>query len=140
MTETYHRVYDTIWLEPWTEKQTHLALYLLTCRHRTFEGIYYLPLPYVASDLKWTVKQVTCNLAALEADGFAKYDRKAEVMWVVKALKRQTPNDNQVRAAARKIHALPATDLLDGFLTVSRNLCPKLADAVETLAAEKAAA
>ena len=140
MSDTYHRVYESIWLEPWTEKQRYLALYLLTCKHRTFEGIYHLPLPYAASDLRWPVKQVASNLAGLEADGFAQYDRSAEVIWVVKALKRQTPNDNQVRAAARKIHGLPANTLLESFLTVAQNLCPKLADAVENLSAEPVAA
>ena len=55
-------------------------------------------------------------------------------------MKRQTPNDNQVRAAARKIAALPSTDLLDGFLKVSRNLCPKLAEEVEKLSTEVASA
>ena len=140
MSDTYHRVYDSIWDEHWTEPQRHLALYLLTCKHRRFEGIYKLPLAYAAHDLGWPVRKVTTNLAGLEADGFAKYDRKAEVVWVVKALKRQTPNDNQVRAAARKIAALPSTDLLDGFLKVSRNLCPKLAEEVEKLSTEVASA
>lgn len=134
--ETYHRVYASIWREPWTEDQLHLALYLLTCEHRKFEGIYRLPLAYACEDLSWPRAKVRSNLQQLEDAGFARYDDVAQIVWVVKALKRQKPNANQAKSAARKVLALPTTTLLEPFLEACRTLCPILSKAFEEEAAK----
>lgn len=130
MSDTYHRVYQRIWLEPWEPDVRYLAFYLLTCEHRTFEGLYRLPLAYAAEDLGWTLVRVRNTMHSLVEHGFCEYDRQAQILWIVKALKAQSPNANQCRAAARKIVALPANTLLDSFLKVARQECPGLHEAV----------
>lgn len=133
MRDTYHRVYRRIWDEPWTEDERYFALYLLTGQHRTFEGIYKLPLMYAAGDLGWNLARVKKCMRGLEGHGFVKYDDAAQVVWIIKALKAQSPNENQCRAAVRKIADLPRPKFYDDFLTVSRNLCPKLGEAFDEL-------
>lgn len=128
--ETYHRVYASIWREPWTEDQRHLALYLLTCEHRKFEGIYRLPLAYACEDLGWPRGKVRSNLRSLEDLDFARYDDQAQVVWVVKALKRQRPNGNQAKSAARKVLSLPQSSLLEDFRKACETLSPVLAEAI----------
>lgn len=139
MSGTYHRVYDRIWREPWTQDERYLAFYLLTCEHRAFEGIYRLPLAYASEDLGWPTRKVRSTLASLAGYGFAEYDHDAQVVWIVKALKLQTPNGNQAKAAARKVYALPPTRLLEPFREASETLCPTLAEALREVFAKGSA-
>ena len=136
--DVYHRVYSRIWREPWTQDQRYLALYLLTCEHRTFEGLYRLPIAYAAADMGWNPGKVRRELDALEAAGFVQYDADHELLWIVKALGKQSPNGNQAKHAARHVAQLPPSTLREAFAKASETLSPVLAEALR-VEKEKAA-
>jgi hypothetical protein len=118
---TYWRVSPNFWRHAaehdWSEDVRALAMYLLTNPHRKTEGLYWLPIGYMASDLAWLTERVAESLAILEAEGFVAYDHKASVVFLPKALKYQRPdNPNQWTAAIRSIRELPANGLFPAFL------------------------
>lgn len=126
MTDTYHRVYSRIWDEPWHEDTRTLALYVLTCKHKRMEGLYRLPLEYVTGDLGWPMGKVRKHLSILESNGTLRYDHKAKVVWIVKALKIQAPNENQAKYAAKALRALPPTSLFEAFAEACAAQAPTL--------------
>lgn len=126
----YHRVESTIWTQPWDNEVRLLAFYLLTCEHRSTEGIYRLPLAYATADLGWTARKTQQHLDTLVAAGFAEYDEHASVMLVVKALKRQAPNPNQAKAAIKKLRVLPVTPLRRRFYALAERYAEGLAEAM----------
>jgi hypothetical protein len=126
--ETYSRVGSRIWLERWDDDTMLTALYLLTCKHRTTEGIYHLPLQYGATDKRWPLKRFVRAFDKLLADGFVEYDDDAQVLFIVNALKWQQPaNPNQRKSALKKLRCLPATPLLSRFGEQAGTLAPEFA-------------
>lgn len=112
----YFRVTPKIWLEPWSEDARILALYLLTCEHRTTEGFFRLPKAYMCADLHWLAERLSKPFKELLDDGFLYYDDAAEVVLIVKALAYQRPdNENQQTAAIRSLRKLPQTRLWPAF-------------------------
>ena len=120
----YKRVSPRFWPEAqaggWTDDMKMLALYLLTCEHRTTEGLYRLPVEYMAADLSgadglgcdlagaWSPERVRAALARLSADGFVSYDHAARVVFLPRALAYQAPeNPNQRKAAIKSLRGLP---------------------------------
>ena len=59
-----------------------LALYLQANSHHNILGAYYLPLLYIASDLKLPVKQVQATLNKLCKINYCKYDKETQYIWV----------------------------------------------------------
>lgn len=131
MARRYYRVGPAIWLEPWDDDTRYVAFYLLTCRHRNTEGLYYLPLDYGRTDLKWPAKRFRRAFGQLTTAGFVEYDEDAQVVLVIRALEWQAPaNPNQVKAAVKAIRELPPTPLLNRFRTIAGTLCEPLAEAL----------
>jgi hypothetical protein len=126
----YNRVEHTIWLQPWDNDVRLLAFYLLTCEHRTTEGLYRLPLAYVAEDLGWPQAKVAKRFQVLVAAGFVEHDPNAQVVLIVKALERQRPNPNQAIAAIKKLRLLPQTPLRRRFYALAEASSPALAEAM----------
>lgn len=126
----YYRVSPEFWTDHRWDDDTRLAgLYILTCPHRTTEGIFRLPLDYAASDLAWTVKRFRKAFERLRADGFIEYDDDAQVCLIVKALRWQAPtNPNQVKAAMKALSSLPPTPLLDRFGSLAERHAERLSD------------
>lgn len=87
----YNTVSATFWddekVRAWTEDGQRLALYLLTCSHRTAEGFYRLPIATGLDDLKWTRKRWDIALVELAEAGFCEYDEPARLVLIRKALK-----------------------------------------------------
>lgn len=136
--ETYYRVSPKIWLEPWSDDARTVALYLLTCRHRTIEGLYLLPIGYAAADLEWYPERLAEPFAQLSTAGFLSYDENARVVFIRKALKYQAPaNPNMDKAAARRLALLPETALFVDLLEAARAYCPRLAEALPRLLPER---
>ena len=147
----YQRVSPRFWAEAqaggWGDDMKMLGLYLLTCEHRTSEGLFRLPVEYMAADLSgadglgcdlagaWSAERVTKTLADLSADGFVRYDHAARVVFLPRALAYQPPeNPNQRKAAIKNLQALPQTDLLADFIASAARHCPELArEAAERL-------
>ena len=154
----YNRVSPRFWPEAqaggWSDDMKMLGLYLLTCEHRTTEGLYRLPVEYMAADLSgadglgcdlagaWSAERVRQALAQLSADGFVKYDHAARVVFLPRALVYQAPENPNQRKAAIKSLLGPAADAAPRGLprgcaeplpgaregaarTVARNRCAK---------------
>ncbi len=133
----YHKVPSRIWLEPWFrsggEDARAAALYLLTCPHRTTEGLFRLPVPLAAHDVGWPVERFQAAVAALSAEGFVELDPATDLVWLVDALATDAPRGpKQVKGAVRALAELPPTSLRAGYLTQARELCPEFAEAIET--------
>ena len=128
---TYYRVSPSIWhpkRRHWTDDMRLLAMYLLTSPHRNTEGLYYLPLGYIETDLDWgsdRVSDTVCDrvsdrvshrvsnaLSQLEAEGFVEYDYEARVVFLVNALRYQPPvGPKQITGAVRALRDIPETPL-----------------------------
>jgi len=96
-----------------------LGIYLLTCEHKTTEGLFALPLEYALADLpgRWSIPKIKKALGELEAHGFAYYDHDSGVVLLPHAMKIQRPDAPGQRTAAKgKLAALPATSLWSRFL------------------------
>jgi hypothetical protein len=128
----YYRVSPKLWQEPgWDDDTRLLALYVLTCDHRTTEGLFRLPKPYILADLEWSPQRLAQPFRQLCADGFIDYDEDAKVLLIVKALKYQGPsNPNGVTAALRALEMVPATRLDSAFYGLSQRYSQRLAEAL----------
>lgn len=126
----YWRVSPRFWADTadWSEDARLLALYLLTCEHRTTEGLFVLRLPYIHADLNWPPERLTQPLAELIGHGFIEHDLKRSVFLIVKALKYQAPaNPNSRKAAVRKLALVPSdSPLTCTFKRLCQQLCEPL--------------
>ncbi|MFN8640090.1 MAG: hypothetical protein U0360_11750 [Dehalococcoidia bacterium] len=99
-----------------------LALYLMTNPHANAVGLYYLPPAYVSADTGLAVDAVMLALEALEAAGFAKYDRASSTVWVVRMLAFQYPdlgpNDKRIVQVRRVVAGLMVSPFLSDFVEV----------------------
>lgn len=128
----YWRVSSRFWTDEkvagWDQDTRMLALYLLTCPHRTMEGLFRLPKQYIMADLQWSAERLAKPFAKLLADGFIDYDETVSVILLRNALKYQSPqNPNQVKAALDAIEELPRTRLLLEFQRLAERFCERLA-------------
>lgn len=119
----YFRVSPKIWNEPWNDSTKLLAFYLLTCRHRTTEGLFRLPRPYVVVDLGWGKRKIETALRELAAVDFIR--THDDVVLIVKALKYQAPhNPNQMKAAISALYSVPPTPLDTDFASLVEAFAP----------------
>ena len=126
----YSRISTRFWLDErsahWTDEIKLAALYFMTCAHRTLEGIFLLPLPYAAADLRWTVKKVRRAIEVLTAESFLRFDPTTSTLLIRNALKYQAPeNENQAKSCLRRIAAMPKSALLTEFLTLAQHHCSR---------------
>lgn len=128
----YWRVSPKIWLHnSWDDRVKLLALYILTCPHRTTEGLFRLPKQYICADLGWDMEALAKPFARLIQDGFIEYDEENQVMFICKALKYQRPdNPNQQQAAINKLSQLPPTPLWPRFLAAAQAYAEPFAQAL----------
>lgn len=126
MSAKYWRISPRIWLKHhWTEDMKFLALYLLTCEHRTTEGIFRLPKAYICGDLGWDMGRIEEAFSGLIKEGFIAYDDQAQVVLLKKALKWQRPEtSNHMKAAVKALSELPETHLFAEFLAICKDLAP----------------
>lgn len=128
---SYYRVGPAIWLEPWDDDTRYVALYLLTCNHRTTEGYFRLPLEYAIADLKWPARRFQAAFDHLVACEFIAYDADARVCLITKALEWQAPeNPNQVKSAMKLVERVPPSPLLVRFVRLAQRHCERLAQAL----------
>ncbi len=125
----YFRVAVKFWTDEksslWNDDIRLLALYLLTCPHRTTEGIFRLPKSYVLGDLRWSQRRLSPAWKFLLSAGFLQYDEKAKIVLLTHALRYQAPeNPNQMKAARKSFETLPETVLRSEFLRLAKQLAP----------------
>lgn len=133
MARTYWRVSPAFWgdekVTGWSDDAKVLALYLLTCEHRTVEGLFRLPKGYIIEDLGWDAERLGKPFGELLRDGFIEYDEKARMCLIVNALEYQSPeNPNQVKAAIRFLADLPESVLFARLLERAERLCQPFAE------------
>ena len=90
-----------------------MALYLQGNSHRSMLGVYYLPLLYIASDLKLPVKKVRTALEKLCKINYCKYDEKTQYVWVHNLAFEQIgekvdERDNRIKALHAIWESLPS--------------------------------
>ncbi len=94
------------------------ALYLMTCPHSNYIGLFILPLDYITADTGLSVDRVHQALVAIEDSGFARYDRESETVWLVESAKWQLGQlkeaangkkaDNRVAMVRKDFAAIPS--------------------------------
>lgn len=124
----YFRVSGRFWFDEraakWPDDLKLFALYLLTNQHRTMEGIFVLPVPYMAADLRWSPKKIDQMMTALRDEEFISYDLDTNTILIRNALKYQSPeNPNQSEACLRRIKELPKSSIVREFQVVARKHC-----------------
>jgi hypothetical protein len=89
MTKSFSKLYSDFWINYDNSEvvglgvETQLmALYLQGNSHRSMLGVYYLPLLYIASDLKLPFKKVRIALEKLCKINYCTYDEKTQYVWV----------------------------------------------------------
>lgn len=97
-----------------------LASYLISSPHANMLGFYYLPLAYIANDTGLPIEGASKALQRLCGEGFCRYDRDSEVVWVLEMARIQVgealePKDNRVKAVIREYEALPNNLFLREF-------------------------
>lgn len=127
----YYRVGPAIWLEPWDDDTRHVAFYVLTCEHRTTEGLFRMPIEYAIADMRWPARRFKRAFHELQRCGFIAYDQDAHVLLIEKALQWQSPeNPNQVKAAIKALASLPPSPLLRRFAALAQTYSERLAVAM----------
>lgn len=147
MSRSYWRVSPAFWGdekvtgaagEPWSDDTKLLALYLLTCEHRTVEGLFRLPKGYILADLGWEAERLAEPFAQLLRDGFIEYDSRTRLCFLVNALEYQAPeNPNQITAAMRYLDGLPKSPLFGRLVEQAALWCEPLAERLQEPLAER---
>lgn len=117
---TDEKVTGTDGTPPWSDDTKLLALYLLTGPHRNLEGLFRLPLAYIAADLGWDMERLREPFRVLLDERFIEYDNKACMVLIVNALDYQSPdNDNHAIAGVKKLAELPPSPLFARLLQLA---------------------
>jgi hypothetical protein len=132
----YRELYTSFW--PWAlrhgldDSARCLGAYLLTCEHRTFEGIYRLPAAYAIADLGWDRQTFDRAFGALVAAGFVIADESADVVFLANALEyRQPKGEKSIRGAVNGLKRLPDTPLLRNLFDAAQEYAQDFALAIE---------
>lgn len=144
MPAKYLQVSPHIWTPAFRElRQDHpdahgLYLYLCTCRHRNSEGLFWLPVQYMAIDLGMSEEEIKTSLSVLSDRGYVDYDYTAEVALDLHALDYYKPKGpSQIKGAINKLEQVPNTPLKSELYRVAfikaREFADEFADAFPSL-------
>ncbi|CAL7962436.1 conserved hypothetical protein [Gammaproteobacteria bacterium] len=98
-----------------------MGLYLQGNHHHNMLGTYYLPLLYIASDLRLSVKRVKTILEKLCSINYCRYDYKTQYIWVCDLAFEQIginigAKDNRIKALQAVWESLPLQlEFLEGI-------------------------
>src|SRR5215216_1637649 len=128
----YHRLFTSFWRSPkvrrWPDHQKLLGAYLLTCPHRTSEGLFWLPHGYVAQDLGWSIERVSEGYSGLKEARFCVYDDTTETVLLVKALKYEAPaGEKQIQGAINRLAEVPHSPLFALLKEAAERYAPDFA-------------
>lgn len=129
----YNRVPESYWVlsRTWSDRLRNLGLYVQTCKHRTGEGLYHLPIAYAANDLGWTVPVTQKHMRELAEHGFVGWDAKAEVVLLHNALEIQAPTtEKQIKGAIERLKTVPPSQLLSVLYRLAQVHSNGLADSI----------
>jgi len=114
-----HRIWTSFSIKQLSDNCKLAFVYILTSPHSNMIGFYYLPIPYMAHDLGWTIDTTKKHLLRLceESTGpLVRYDFDAEVVLVPRYL-RYNPlaTGNRQTGAISRLLELPSTSLVQWF-------------------------
>jgi len=96
-----------------------VAIYLFTGPQSHMGGLYHCPVTWIADAVGLSAGRVSEILDDLERLDFIRYDRDAQVVWVISMLRWQLgsikESDNRLRHIATHLRVLPDTRLTDDF-------------------------
>ncbi|EKD45293.1 MAG: hypothetical protein ACD_69C00353G0004 [uncultured bacterium] len=120
MMKSFSKLYSDFWINYDNSEVVSLgidaqlmALYLQGNSHHNMLGVYYLPLLYIASDLKLPVEQVSAALQMLCKINYCKYDDRTQHIWVCNMVFEQIGEDvgikdNRIKALHAIWESLPS--------------------------------
>lgn len=117
----------------WSDDGRVLALYLLTCPHRSGEGYFHLPLVLAADDLGWQRERLDAALGELRHSDFVDVDSQPRLVMIVKALKYQPAirGASSLKGALNQLERAKGSPRLFGrFLDAADAYQPDLADTI----------
>ena len=106
-----------------TPMQQRLFLYLLTCPHGNFLGLFVLKPAYAVGDLGQSEDEYLKDLNSL--DHFIKYDENTSVLWIKNLLRYGTKaklNEKQKAGAMKLISELPKSELIEHFINYYKSV------------------
>lgn len=136
----YTKIDELMWSDPkfcsLSDDGKLLFVYLVSCRHRNIIGLYYLPEPYAAFDLKWDSKRFSKGLAELLEMGLVKYNFNSNMVMIINFLKyNPLENPNQVKGAVKALAVLPPNGLdstfLNGIISLNKPFMKPLVELLE---------
>ncbi len=152
MTKPFSKLYTNYWINPDNRELVQLgidvklmAIYLQGNSHHNILGVYYLPILYVANDLKLSPKKVQVTLKKLCEIAYCKYDVKTQYIWVCNMALEQIGEeiankdnkdnkDNRIKAIQAIWNSLPIqVDFLSEVYNryhLIFNLAPRLTDSL----------
>lgn len=87
--QEYRKIFFNFWIGDMGKKIRSLskdarivAMYLITNKHSSMSGVYYLPIAYIGHDTGLTFEEVSKGLFDLCHIGFCSYDEALEYVWV----------------------------------------------------------
>ena len=124
----YQVIESKIWYDEhfvrYTPMQQRLFLYLLTCPHGNFIGIFVLKPEYVVGDLGISTDEYLSDLKALKHS--VKYDDSTHIIWIRKLLRYGTSNkplnEKQRAGATKLISELPKSILIKNFAEYNKHI------------------
>lgn len=135
-TTKFHVVSPRLWDRTFrglTLEAKAVAFYVLTCQHRTSEGLFELSPHHVAVDTGLEVIEVIQAFEELHEADVMSYDPEQEVVLDRQALSTfpiRSPEDNRIKSAVRLFEMVPETPLRAEFLRLAEIHSPALFDAI----------
>jgi hypothetical protein len=129
----YNYVKANFWdhaaLKDWDLNTSQIAIYILTCKHRTADGLFYLHPNYIKTDLRLKEEEIESGLEKLADEDFIRWDRENKFILITNALKYQ-PIDkiNYKKAVHEHLINLPKTYLYYDLLKKASRYSPLLKD------------
>jgi len=123
----YQNIESKIWHDEKFSKlsplQQRLFLYLLTCPHGNFLGIFVLKPGYAMSDLNYTLPNYLKDLLELKT---VKFDPESNVIWIVNLLEYSQNygnwNEKHSKGAIKLLKELPKSKLIQEFIKYYKKL------------------
>lgn len=128
---SFHMVSVDFWqdTEDWSSDERSMAIYLLTCPHRTKEGLFRLSPSYVVAELGFNRDRAFATFSALTSRGWIRYDHAAKVMFLCKSLRWFPPTGaKSIAGACSAVSHLRETPLFADFYAAAERWAPSFAE------------
>jgi len=137
---SYARIEEGFWTDPKIRslplEGKMVAAWLFTNPHRHFSGLYYLPIVLIQVEIGLSVGVSEKILNLLEEQGFLKYSKEFQMVWVINMLKHQSGDKSlssqQVTGIINHLHTLHGCPLINEFVDRYKPLGVKYEGKIDT--------